>query len=84
MKNKIDHNKWQDWHWESENRYYKLSLSQTLFGEWILIKKWGGKYTRIHGSKIEYYKDIHNEDEINAIFGSIQKRRASRGYILNS
>ena len=48
------------------------------------IKKWGGKYTRIHGSKIEYYKDIHNEDEINAIFGSIQKRRASRGYILDS
>lgn len=39
MINKIDYNKWQNWSWESEDRYYHLSLTQNLFGEWLIIRK---------------------------------------------
>ena len=77
MKNKLDYSKWQRWSWRSESRYYLLSVTQNLFGEWIAIKKWGGRYTHIHGSKSEY---LGNIEEIAKIFAITHKKRITRGY----
>ena len=52
--NKIDYNRWESWSWKSDGRYYHLSLSQTLFGEWVVTRKWGGLHTNIHGAKKHY------------------------------
>lgn len=79
MTNKIDYNKWQNWSWKSEDRYYHLYLTQNLFGEWLIIRKWGGLRTRIHGSKTHYF---HNLDEVGNSLKQIQKRRIARGYNL--
>ena len=79
MTNKIETSKWQNWSWQSENRYYHLILSQNLFGEWLIIKKWGGLRTRIHGSKTHYFNDF---DEVATSLIKIQKRRTTRGYSL--
>jgi len=85
MKNKIDYTKWQTWRWESDTRYYFLSFVQNLFGEWVLIKKWGGRYTPIHGTKTEYFQNIDNiANEVSAIFMALNKTRVSRGYALIS
>ena len=81
MANKIDYDKWQNWHWESETKYYKLSFVQNLFGEWIIIKKWGSRNTRIHGAKTFY---CSSTDEIDEVFAAVHKKRVSRGYALMS
>jgi hypothetical protein len=81
MKNIHDYDNWKNWHWESENRYYRLSLSQNLFAEWIIIKKWGGLRTRIQGTKTIYCESI---DEIDNVFIDTHKRRLTRGYELIS
>ena len=31
MKDRYDYAKWKNWNWESDFRYYRLSLSQNLF-----------------------------------------------------
>ncbi len=79
MTNKIDYNKWQNWSWKSEDRYYHLFLTQNLFGEWLIIRKWGGLKNRIHGSKTY---NLQNLDEAILQTSQIHKRRISRGYNL--
>ena len=79
MIKKIDYNKWQNWSWKSEDRYYHLSLTQNLFGEWLIIRRWGGLKNRIHGSKAYY---LQNLDEAILQTNQIHKRRISRGYDL--
>lgn len=85
MTNKIDYSKWQNWCWESDSRYYHLSLTQTLFGEWIITNKWGGKTTHIHGSKKHYCNHTTKPtNEFAVIFAEVHKKRTSRGYALIS
>lgn len=79
MKNKIDFTQWQQWRWQSETRYYSLHLCQNLFGEWVAIKKWQGKNTRIHGSKEHRCNNLN--DAYN-FFAKVNKRRIARGYAL--
>jgi hypothetical protein len=79
MKAKYDYDNWDNWDWRSNNRYYKLSLSQNLFSEWIIMKQWGGLKTRIQGTKTIYCKSV---DEIKKVFKDTHKRRLARGYAL--
>ena len=37
--------------WETNTRYYEAHLCQDLFGVWIVDKKWGGKFNRLHGNR---------------------------------
>ena len=84
MKNEIDYNKWQNWSWQSEDRYYLLSLTQNLFNEWVITKKWGGRKTRIHGCKTQYCKELNHAIEIATTFAQTHKKRLSRGYTLKN
>ena len=77
MQNKLDINSWKQWHWQSDTRHYSLLLTQNLFNEWIVIRKWRGKYTKIHGIKSSIIKSTHEAEEI---FIQENKRRHARGY----
>ena len=58
-------------------RYYQVFLDQDLFGDWTLIKVWGGidsNRGRMHSTGVASYEaGIKLVDEI-------ARRRAQRGY----
>jgi hypothetical protein len=58
-------------------RYYQVFLDQDLFGDWTLIKVWGGigsNRGRMHSTGVASYEaGIELVDEI-------ARRRAHRGY----
>lgn len=31
-------------YWQSETRYYRIDVVKDLFGFWLLIRRWGGRY----------------------------------------
>lgn len=78
MKNFYDYSKWNQWHWESSNRRYSIIIDQDLFGKWTVTKVWGGKFSKIHGYKKEYF----NIDQISDLFEQINKKRFKRKYHL--
>jgi hypothetical protein len=58
-------------------RYYQIFLDQDLFGDWTLIKVWGGigsNRGRIHSSGVASY------EAGVALVDEIARRRALRGY----
>ena len=58
-------------------RYYQVFLDQDLFGDWTLIKVWGGigsNRGRMHSTGVASY-----EAGVEQI-GEIARRRAQRGY----
>lgn len=65
--------------WESSNRYYIIRLQKNLFGEWTVIKEWGGLRNRLGGSKVNDFTNL--EDAVNQI-NNITKTRKSRGYFI--
>jgi len=58
-------------------RYYRVFLDQDLFGDWTLIKVWGGigsNRGRMHSTGVTSYKaGVELVDDI-------ARRRARRGY----
>jgi hypothetical protein len=62
-------------------RYYQVFLDQDLFGDWTLIKVWGGigsKRGRMHSTGVaSYAAGIELVDEI-------ARRRSQRGYTCTS
>lgn len=65
------------WRWHSKYRYYTVRLQKNLFGEWTLIKSWGGLKNRLGNYSIltcssldEALRDVQNTNEV----------RSKRGY----
>lgn len=62
-------------------RYYQVFLDQDLFGDWTLIKVWGGigsNRGRIHSTGVASYEaGVELVDEI-------ARRRSQRGYTCTS
>jgi len=61
-----------------KQRYYRLIISQDLFGDWVVTRVWGGigKATgRIFHSSCSSY------DEAVKLFESLLKTRIKRGYL---
>lgn len=79
MESNIEDCNWKSWSWKTEDRYYSLNLSKNLFGEWQIIRKWGGLKTRIHGSKVMYPQNLV---DANIQLDKIHKKRKLRGYSL--
>lgn len=65
------------WTKPTKARYYQVFLGQDLFGDWTLIKVWGGigsNRGRMHSTGVASYEaGIVQVDEI-------ARRRAQRGY----
>jgi hypothetical protein len=59
-------------------RYYRVHLAQDLFGDWTLLKVWGGTGSRrggMHHTGLASYDDGIDQIE------EIAKRRSQRGYL---
>lgn len=65
--------------WETENKYYIAWLEKDLFKDWILIKAWGSKYSKLGSVRKELCDSYHN-----GIFRlqTLDKKRRQRGYLL--
>ena len=65
--------------WETENKYYIAWLEEDLFKDWILIKAWGDKHSRLGSVRKELCDSYHN-----GIFRlqTLDKKRRQRGYLL--
>lgn len=77
----LTHNKYCTYRFENTEtkRYYRLVLSQDLFGEWIVTKIWGGIGTA--SGRIIHIRCICREEAIKLIDGQF-KIRKKRGYTL--
>lgn len=63
--------------WTSTSRYYRAVVQQNLFGQWELVRSWGGLGTRLGGMLI--YPATNREDALARLAEEAQRRR-KRGY----
>ena len=75
MEYQLDQWKRQDWH--KGSRHYSCEVRQNLFGQWVVLRRWG-RVSALQGQSIEVVCD-HYEHGIE-IFDAVKKRRAQRGY----
>ena len=66
--------------WMTATRYYVLRVQQDLFGDWELIKSWGGRSSSRGRSQV-----VPTSSAVDAIaaLSKESKRRARRGYRLD-
>jgi hypothetical protein len=70
---------WQELFWQRGDRYYWCALRQNLFGEWVLLCKWGGRRTGKGGQRETLCAD---REEGYRLMQEVFKRRHRRGYVL--
>ncbi|ENN8378621.1 hypothetical protein I6L80_21500 (plasmid) [Providencia rettgeri] len=46
------------WRWENKYRWYEAELCFDLFGDLLLIQRWGGLGNNLHGQKTELVADF--------------------------
>lgn len=63
--------------WKTAHRYYTLRIQQNLFGQWELLKVWGGLRSR-HGR--HQVLPVQTCDEALELLKRESRRRLSRGY----
>ena len=73
-----DLERWRTYEWESETRYYRAQIKQTLFGDWCVVCTWGGRNNRLGSGKTLYAASL---DEAKEMVRAIAKRRQRRGYL---
>lgn len=57
-------------------RYYRLSIVETLFGDWAMVREWG----RIGGGTQSREHWCRSRDEASHLLGAHLKDRLRRGY----
>lgn len=65
--------------WQSSTRYYVAQVQCNLFGEWELMRAWGGLDSRRGGCKAE---PAGSEKAAHELLQLEYRRRAKRGYAL--
>lgn len=73
-------NDWQQllWHRPRDGRRYHAELKQNLFGQWTIVRTWGGAHSR-QGQSMETL--CQNYDEGLVQLSAVAKRRSQRGYV---
>lgn len=69
--------RWQRRDWRKASRHYSCELRQNLFGQWVVLRRWG-RVTAIKGQSIEHTCASYEEGA--EILNSVAKRRVQRGY----
>ncbi|HAO5553638.1 TPA: hypothetical protein IP612_003518 [Escherichia coli] len=46
------------WRWESATRWYEAELISDLFGDWLVVRRWGGLYSERYGTKTDVVPDL--------------------------
>ena len=62
--------------WETLTRYYEVFVHPDLFGDLVLHKQWGGKGTRLGGTRVVAV----GHESIARAFALIEKERLHAGY----
>ncbi|MEO0808131.1 MAG: WGR domain-containing protein [Cyanobacteria bacterium J06643_4] len=75
MKYQLD--KWKRQDWLKNTRHYSCEVRQNLFGQWVVLRRWG-RVSALQGQSLETLCDRY-EQALN-IFDGVVKRRAKRGY----
>ena len=66
------------WRFETDSRYYEVEITTDLFGQFVLMRYWGGKGSSRFGKKDILIK---NQQEGRLALETIKKQRLKRGYI---
>lgn len=69
--------KWKRQDWRKNTRCYSCEVRQNLFGQWVVLRRWGRVSAR-QGQCIEVVCDRYEEGI--EIFKAVGTRRAKRGY----
>ena len=75
MEYQLDKWKRQDWH--KGTRHYSCEMCQDLFGQWVVLRRWG-RVTALQGQSLEQVCERYEEGL--HVFEAVKKRRAKRGY----
>ena len=67
-------------YWEhlEKKRYYLLYFEKDLFGDQILVRRWGSLCSKRGGERKTL---VSSDAPIDQLMSDVRKRRASRGYI---
>ena len=68
---------WRRQDWRKGSRHYSVELQQDLFGQWVVLRRWG-RVTALQGQSMEHSCESYGEGL--KILRGIEKRRAQRGY----
>jgi len=63
--------------WERGTRYYQVDVCQDLWGQWVLIQRWGRRGTALGQTRrvpCDAYADALS------LLARIQRQRVQRGY----
>jgi predicted DNA-binding WGR domain protein len=69
--------RWQRKDWRKGTRHYSCEVRQNLFGQWLVLRRWG-RVSAMQGQSREQLCDRY--DEGLAILEAVEKRRSHRGY----
>lgn len=69
--------RWQRCHWQTDRRYYMAEVTQDLFGQWLLHRRWGSRTSARGG---EQRMIAASYDEALHLLQVTAKRRKRRGY----
>jgi predicted DNA-binding WGR domain protein len=75
MEYQLDKWKRQDWH--KHTRHYSCEVRQNLFGQWVVLRRWG-RVSALAGQSLESLCESYEEGL--KIFEAVEKRRVKRGY----
>jgi hypothetical protein len=63
----------------SADRFYDAVLTQDLFGTWVVVQSWCGRFTRRGGAMT---KPVANFTDGKIVLDAILRQRLQRGYQL--
>ena len=69
--------KWKRQDWRKQTRHYSCEVRQDLFGQWVVLRRWG-RVSAFQGQSLETMCDRYEQGL--EIFEAVEKRRAKRGY----
>ena len=69
---------WQRQDWQRQSRHYCCELRQNLFGQWVVLRRWG-RISASKGQSLEHSCESYEEGL--QIMSAITERRAQRGYV---
>jgi hypothetical protein len=70
---------WKCSRWRRGDRFYRCELVQDLFGNWLVVRQWGGVSSGKGGAKETVCKDY---GEALELFEVVAKRREKRDYMV--
>ena len=75
MEYHLDKGKRKDW--RKNTRHYSCEVRQNLFGQWLVLRRWG-RVSAIKGQSLEQL--CASYEESLKVLEAVEKRRAKRGY----